>query len=94
MDTPGDVKARRAAKFAETHERLKGTPGPRGTKPRVPHAGGVVISNKQEAIAKFLARSTNGATPGKTRRQVDPAALKLAMTPSSKRKGLKLHRDR
>ena len=55
------VRAERGAKFQTTHKRLQEEPGPRGTKPLVAHAGGVITTNKEEALGKFAARMSRAA---------------------------------
>ena len=55
------VRTERGAKFQTTHKRLREEPGPRGTKPLVAHAGGVITTNKEEALGKFVARMSRVA---------------------------------
>ena len=55
------VRAERGARFQATHKRLREEPGPRGTEPLVAHAGGVITTNKEEALSKFVARMNRAA---------------------------------
>jgi hypothetical protein len=55
------VQEERGARFQATHKRLREEPGPRGTEPLVAHAGGVMTTNKEEALRKFAARKGGAA---------------------------------
>ena len=52
------VQKERGARFQATHKRLREEPGPRGTEPLEAHAGGVMTTNKEEALRKFAERKS------------------------------------